>query len=164
MRVNMYALLGFFSEHWQIRLKFVMMKRGNYYGESEECGTAMFRTYGALGSVLALLAVALGAFGAHGLEDVIDDDLLSAFKTGVQYHMFHALGLLVLAIAADKQGETKALRWAARLLTIGIVLFSGSLYVMAVTDIRPLGAITPLGGVSFLAGWALLAKSFLNRK
>src|SRR4051812_11399473 len=124
----------------------------------------MFRKYGALGSILALLAVALGAFGAHGLEGVIDDNLLSAFKTGVQYHMFHALGLLAIAIASEKLGESKALKWSARLITVGIVLFSGSLYVMAVTDIKPLGAITPFGGVAFLAGWALLANSFLKRK
>lgn len=124
----------------------------------------MFRTYGALGSVLALLAVALGAFGAHGLDGKIDDELLAAFKTGVQYHMFHALGLLAIAIAAEKLGESGALRWAARLLVAGIVLFAGSLYVMAVTDIRPLGIITPFGGVAFLAGWACLAAAFLKSR
>ncbi|MFK7695997.1 DUF423 domain-containing protein [Paenibacillus sp. HJGM_3] len=124
----------------------------------------MFRTYGALGSVLALLAVALGAFGAHGLDGKIDDELLAAFKTGVQYHMFHALGLLAIAVAAEKLGESGALRWAARLLVAGIVLFAGSLYVMAVTDIRPLGIITPFGGVAFLAGWACLAAAFLKSR
>jgi uncharacterized membrane protein YgdD (TMEM256/DUF423 family) len=124
----------------------------------------MIRTYGVLGSLLALLAVAVGAFGAHGLENVIDADLLAAYKTGVQYHMFHALGLLALALVSDKLGETQALRWAGRLLTLGIVLFSGSLYVMAVTGIKPLGIITPFGGVSFLAGWAMFATAFLKHR
>lgn len=114
--------------------------------------------------MLALLAVALGAFGAHGLDGKIDDELLAAFKTGVQYHMFHALGLLAIAVAAEKLGESGALRWAARLLVAGIVLFAGSLYVMAVTDIRPLGIITPFGGVAFLAGWACLAAAFLKSR
>ncbi len=125
----------------------------------------MLRTYGAIGSLLALLAVALGAFGAHGLEDKIDADLLAAYKTGVQYHMFHALGLIALGIVSDKlSGAEGSLRWAGRLLTAGIVLFSGSLYVMAVTDIKPLGIITPFGGVAFLAGWAFLASAFWKQR
>lgn len=124
----------------------------------------MFRTYGALGSVLALLAVALGAFGAHGLEDVIDADLLAAFKTGVQYHMFHALGILAIAVLSEKLGESAAVRWAGRLLTLGIILFSGSLYVMAVTDIKPLGIITPFGGVAFMVGWAFLASAIWKHR
>jgi uncharacterized membrane protein YgdD (TMEM256/DUF423 family) len=109
------------------------------------------------GSYNMLLAVALGAFGAHGLKDRIDADLLEVYRTGVQYHLVHALGLLLIALAADKIGMTRGIIWSARLLQTGIVLFSGSLYLLAITDTSILGAITPLGGVAFLSGWIVLA-------
>jgi uncharacterized membrane protein YgdD (TMEM256/DUF423 family) len=125
---------------------------------------AMFRTYIALGAINMLLAVALGAFGAHGLEGRIEPNLMSAYETGVQYHQIHALGLLAIALAADRCREAKLVSWAGRLIMLGIVLFSGSLYVMALSGIGILGAITPFGGVSFLAGWACLAAAALKSK
>ncbi|MCD1261731.1 DUF423 domain-containing protein [Paenibacillus athensensis] len=111
-----------------------------------------------LGSLNAFLAVALGAFGAHALKGKLSEDMLSVYHTGVQYHMIHALGLILIALVADKLGGSSSLvhvsGWA---ILIGIVLFSGSLYALSLSGIKVLGAITPLGGVSFLLGWILLA-------
>lgn len=110
-----------------------------------------------------LLAVALGAFGAHGLKGKIDADMLSAYETGVHYHIAHALGLILIGLLADKLGESKRLSLAAVFIAAGIVLFSGSLYAMAVSGVTMLGIITPFGGVSFLVGWALLALAARKR-
>ncbi len=108
-----------------------------------------------LGAVNAFLAVAAGAFGAHGLKARLPADLLAVFETGARYHMFHALGLFAVAWLVDRSAPlATAAGWA---LVIGIVLFSGSLYALALTGVRVLGAITPLGGLAFLVGWSLLA-------
>lgn len=115
------------------------------------------------GSILAMLAVALGAFGAHGLEGRIEEKLLAAYKTGVQYHMYHALGLIAVALLFDKLRSTSLAKWSGMLMVAGIVLFSGSLYAMALTGLTVLGAITPAGGVCFIAGWALLAAAALKQ-
>ncbi|MGM9927039.1 MAG: DUF423 domain-containing protein [Bacillus sp. (in: firmicutes)] len=106
-----------------------------------------------LGAINAFLAVALGAFGAHMLEGRIPDNYLDTWETAVMYQMFHALGLLAVGLLAEKVGEMKSIKWAGWLLFVGIILFSGSLYVLSLTQISVLGAITPFGGVSFLAGW-----------
>jgi uncharacterized membrane protein YgdD (TMEM256/DUF423 family) len=110
----------------------------------------------AAGSVAALLGVALGAFGAHALRDRLTPDLLTVFETGVRYHFYHALGLLAAAYAAARWPDGAA-GLAGWLFIAGIVLFSGSLYLLALTGTRWLGAITPLGGLAFIAGWAALA-------
>lgn len=117
----------------------------------------MFRKLVLAGAVAMLLAVALGAFGAHGLKGKIGESMLSAYETGVQYHIAHALGLILIGLVADKLGESKWVFRAGAFLVAGMVLFSGSLYAMALTDIGKLGIITPFGGVSFLIGWACLA-------
>jgi uncharacterized membrane protein YgdD (TMEM256/DUF423 family) len=109
-----------------------------------------------LGAINAFLSVALGAFGAHGLEGKIEPKYLETWKTGVTYQMFHALGLLVIGILLGKVPASSLLSSSGWLMFIGIVLFSGSLYVLSVTRISVLGAITPFGGVSFLAAWVLL--------
>lgn len=109
-----------------------------------------------LGAINALLAVALGAFGAHGLEGKLEQKYMDIWKTGVQYQMFHALGLLLVAFLAGKYPDSSLVSWSGWLLLIGIVLFSGSLYVLSLTKVSILGAITPLGGISFLIGWFLL--------
>jgi uncharacterized membrane protein YgdD (TMEM256/DUF423 family) len=106
-------------------------------------------------SILLALAVALGAFGAHGLKSQLSTDMLQTFKTGVDYHFYHALGLLLIGILAVSF-PSDLIQWSAILLTAGIVLFSGSLYALAISGIKWLGAITPLGGISFIAGWVLL--------
>ncbi|MEH7343242.1 DUF423 domain-containing protein [Bacillus sp. JJ1532] len=109
-----------------------------------------------IGALNAFLSVALGAFGAHGLEKVVEPKYLEIWKTGVQYQMFHATGLLVIGVLLGKMPANALLSWSGWMMLIGIILFSGSLYVLSVTQISVLGAITPLGGVSFLAAWVLL--------
>lgn len=104
---------------------------------------------------LLALAVAAGAFGAHALKAHLSSEMLQIWKTAVDYHFYHALGLLligVLTIAAP----SLQVKWPAILLFAGILLFSGSLYAMALSGIKVLGAITPIGGLSFIAGWILL--------
>ncbi|MFE8697818.1 DUF423 domain-containing protein [Cytobacillus sp. FJAT-53684] len=109
-----------------------------------------------LGALNAFLSVAFGAFGAHGLEKMVEPKYLEIWKTGVTYQMFHATGLLVIGVLLGKLPASVLLSWSGWLMLIGIILFSGSLYVLAVTKIGVLGAITPLGGVCFLAAWILL--------
>lgn len=109
-----------------------------------------------LGAINAFLAVALGAFGAHGLEGKLEPKYLETWKTGVTYQMFHATGLLIIAVLLGNLPANSLLSWSGWLMFIGIILFSGSLYVLSVTQISILGAITPLGGVAFLAAWILL--------
>ncbi|GAA3402067.1 DUF423 domain-containing protein [Paenibacillus hodogayensis] len=123
----------------------------------------MFRKYASWGAIAMLLAVALGAFGAHGLKDKIEANMLAAYETGVQYHIAHALGLIAIGLIADKLGESRTISRAAGFIVAGIILFSGSLYVMAVTGIGKLGIITPFGGVSFLVGWAMVAIAVRKR-
>ena len=111
-----------------------------------------------LGSVFAFLGVGLGAFGAHGLQSVLTaNETLEAYKTGVQYHLVHALALVMLAVLSDRMRDKKKLETVGWLFAVGILFFSGSLYVLAVSGIKILGAVTPLGGLCFLSGWALLA-------
>lgn len=110
-----------------------------------------------LTAILGGLGVALGAFGTHGLRDRIPNERLNSYQTGVQYHLWHVLAAL-MGLVLSRLGPVASLeRTAAMLFLIGIGLFSGSLYVYAVTGIRKLGAITPIGGLCFLAGWVLLA-------
>ena len=115
----------------------------------------MARFWFGMGCLLAGLAVAAGAFGAHVLKQRLSADLLAAFETGVRYQMFHALALVVLALAMDRWGGV-TLQWAGGLWLAGILLFSGSLYALSLTGVRGLGAVTPLGGLCFLLGWGLL--------
>ncbi len=123
----------------------------------------MERTFVGVAAGLAFVAVALGAFGAHGLARVFqaDPELETTYRTAVQYHMVHALGLLAVAWAMTRWPDS-LLSWAGYCFIAGIALFSGSLYLLAVTGLRWLGAVTPLGGVAFLAGWALLAVGVLR--
>lgn len=108
-----------------------------------------------VGAVAALIGVGFGAFGAHGLRGRLSPEMLAAFETGVRYEMYHAFAILITAIALSRF-DGALVRAAGWLFTIGIVLFSGSLYAMALTGTTMFGAITPLGGVAFLAGWACL--------
>jgi uncharacterized membrane protein YgdD (TMEM256/DUF423 family) len=119
------------------------------------------RLFFALGSVFAGLAVGLGAFGAHGLQNILSAEDLETFEVGVRYHMYHALALFVVAWAGT-QWESSSVAIAGWLFVAGVVLFSGSLYMLVLTGPRWLGAITPIGGVAFLAGWAVLAWTALK--
>ena len=109
-----------------------------------------------VGSLAMLLAVAMGAFGAHALKDALTPEMKAVFETGARYHAYHALGILAAAwIGSQNGGRLPAA--AAACFTAGIVLFSGSLYALSLTGQKKLGMITPIGGVLFLAGWGLLA-------
>ncbi len=110
-----------------------------------------------VGALAALLGVVLGAFGAHALRGRLDDYAMSVFETAVQYHFYHALALVAVGLLALHPPQSALLRPAGWLFLVGLVLFSGSLYVLALTGVRWLGAITPLGGLAFIAGWACLA-------
>jgi uncharacterized membrane protein YgdD (TMEM256/DUF423 family) len=110
-----------------------------------------------LAGIFLFAAVALGAFGAHALKARLAPDLMPVYQTAVQYHFWHALGLLAVGILLLHKPESGALVAAAWLLAAGIVLFSGSLYLLALSGVRGLGAVTPIGGAAFLAAWACLA-------
>ena len=109
-----------------------------------------------IGAINAMLAVALVAFGAHGLEGKISEKYLEVWKTGVQYQMFHAMGLFVIAFLLSKFPQSSLLTASGWIMFAGIVLFSGSLYVLSTSGIKVLGAITPLGGVAFIVAWILI--------
>ena len=117
----------------------------------------MERTFFIIASLLGGLSVALGAFGAHALRGRIEESLLANYQTGVSYMFYHALALFAAAWAVSKWPASNLPVWAGWLFVVGVVVFSGSLFVMAFTGLRWLGAITPIGGVAFIAGWLLLA-------
>lgn len=119
--------------------------------------TAMDRTFLLIGSILGFLGVVLGAFGAHALKSRLSPDMLAVFETGVRYQMYHVFALLIVAAAIGHSGNARLLVTAGWLFFAGILLFSGSLYVLALSSVGILGAITPIGGVLFLIGWACLA-------
>lgn len=121
----------------------------------------MERLFFILGSLSALIAVALGAFAAHGLKARLAPELLAAFEVGVRYQMYHALALLAVAWAATRWPGT-AVTASGWLFVAGTVIFSGSLYVLSLTGVRWLGAITPIGGLLFLAGWLAFAVGILQ--
>ena len=109
-----------------------------------------------LGATGAFLGVAFGAFGAHGLKTMISPEMLAVYKTGVEYQMWHSFGLIVIALMQQHDMQSRLLKWAGGLMFLGIILFSGSLYTLAILNLPILGAITPIGGVSFLISWSLL--------
>ncbi len=116
----------------------------------------MDRLFALAGATLALVGVALGAFGAHALRERLSPEDLAIFETGVRYHMYHALALFAVAWAASRWPGT-AVNAAGWMFIVGVLVFSGSLYALVLTDTRWLGAITPLGGVALILGWGLLA-------
>ncbi|PHA00383.1 hypothetical protein COE51_07290 [Bacillus pseudomycoides] len=114
-----------------------------------------------LGCIAAALSVALGAFGAHGLEGKISPKMLEVWKTGVTYQMFHAGGLFVVALLMDKI-QSSLVSAAGWCMVAGIILFSGSLYALSTTGMKFFGPITPLGGVAFIVGWVLLGTAVVK--
>ncbi|HRO59232.1 MAG TPA: DUF423 domain-containing protein [Burkholderiaceae bacterium] len=116
----------------------------------------MARLFFGLGAACALLAVGAGAFGAHALRARLDPAMLAVFETGARYQMYHALGLLAVGWAASLR-PSLSVRLAGWLFVAGIVLFSGSLYLLTLGGVRALGFVTPFGGVAMLAGWGCLA-------
>lgn len=116
------------------------------------------KTFVFYGSIFMALAVAFGAFGAHGLKSMISQEMLVIFHTGVEYHFYHALGLFAVAFVAHSN-ESKQVKIAGYFMIFGILVFSGSLYILSITGIKWLGAITPIGGTGFIVGWIMLALS-----
>jgi len=118
-----------------------------------------------LSALCAFIAVTMGAFGAHGLKEILTTDMLAVYKTAVTYQMWHALGLGIIALLRAQNPEVNLLKYAAWAMFSGIVLFSGSLYLLSLSGLKWLGMITPLGGLCFLAAWALvMAFSFKSFK
>ena len=117
----------------------------------------MHRTFLLIGALSGVVGVALGAFGAHGLRSRLSPEMLAVFETGVRYHMYHALAIIGVASIAERWQASRLVLASGWLFLAGIVLFSGSLYLLATTGVRTLGAITPLGGVAFPLAWACLA-------
>lgn len=139
-------------------LQQVYPTRSGKYGFSNDLDfmTRDGRGFFVAGALFALVGVAAGAFGAHGLRSILPADLLDVFETGVRYQMYHSFALLIAAMLIPRTAGSLA-QVAAWLFVAGILIFSGSLYLLALTGVRWLGAITPLGGVAFLAGWSCLA-------
>lgn len=117
-----------------------------------------------LGALCAFTGVALGAFGAHHLKTVLSPEALAIYQIGVTYQMWHALGLFGIGLLQIQAPKSKKIPWAGWLMFCGIVLFSGSLYLLALLDLRWLGMITPIGGVCFLIAWLLLCFSAPTKK
>ncbi len=124
----------------------------------------MIKIFVVLGAINAFLAVGLGAFGAHALKAKLSPEMLTIWQTAVQYHLPHAVGLIAVGILIHLLPHGQFLSWAGWLLVAGMLLFSGSLYVLALSGLRWLGAITPLGGVALLGAWAALAAAVLKAK
>jgi uncharacterized membrane protein YgdD (TMEM256/DUF423 family) len=109
-----------------------------------------------LGGLNAFIAVALGAFGAHGLEGKLSERMLEVWKTGVTYHMFHAMGLILIGLLVSKFPNASSFTTAGWVMLVGIILFSGSLYALSTTGIKVFGPITPIGGLAFLIAWVFV--------
>lgn len=116
-----------------------------------------------LGALLVLLAVMAGAFGAHALREIVTERSLEVFQTGVQYQMIHGLGLILIAILGALDLSRRLLAVAAGFLVAGVVMFSGSLYLLVLTEMRWLGPVTPLGGLCFMVGWILVVSAGLRQ-
>ncbi|RBW49404.1 DUF423 domain-containing protein [Marinobacter sp. F3R11] len=117
-----------------------------------------------MGAFFALTAVMAGAFGAHGLRNLVSERSLEVFQTAVTYQMYHAIALILVALLSGFGLSRQLLGWAGGFFLAGILLFSGSLYTLVLTDIRWIGPITPLGGVCFMIGWALLLTAGMRRQ
>lgn len=124
--------------------------------DTDMTGRSSAQRFLALGSILAGLGVAAGAFGAHALKDILDPPMLQVFETATRYVMYHAFGLCIVSWAIDRYPEQR-LEKSGWLFLIGILLFSGSLYMVSLAGIRWMGAVTPIGGLAFMTGWLLLA-------
>jgi len=115
------------------------------------------KTFLLIAAMCGLSAVIIGAFGAHGLKHRLTVELMSAYQTAVQYHFYHTFALLAVGVLLLQYPQATFFQWSGWLILVGIVIFSGSLYVMALTGIKWMGAITPIGGLAFIAGWLTLA-------
>jgi uncharacterized membrane protein YgdD (TMEM256/DUF423 family) len=117
----------------------------------------VYKTFLLIGAIFGFLGVALGAFGAHGLRNRLSAEMLAVFETGVRYQMYHVFALLAVGATAGHVGAVRLLTISGWSFIAGIVIFSGSLYALALTGVTTWGAVTPIGGLAFLIGWACLA-------
>ncbi len=117
---------------------------------------------GLVGAITMAVAVGMGAFGAHGLKTILTSEALNWWEVAVRYQVWHALGLVAIGVLGDRM-EQSWLNRSAWLFFMGVLLFSGSLYCLALTQVRGLGAVTPFGGLSFICGWVCLALAFIKR-
>ncbi len=117
-----------------------------------------------LGAGNAALAIMLGAFASHSLKSTLNERMLSVFNTAIDYHLYHALGLIVVGLIINQHPPSKALHTAVYLMLIGIIVFCGSLYALSLTGITKLGMITPIGGIAFIAAWLLVFAYFINKQ
>jgi uncharacterized membrane protein YgdD (TMEM256/DUF423 family) len=115
-----------------------------------------------LGGLNAALVVLFGAFGAHALKARLSVEMLAAYQTGVHYHLFHALGLLAAGLLATQLPGSVYLKWSGWMMLVGIILFSGSLYILSISGLRWLGMVTPIGGMSFIAAWILFVLAVMK--
>jgi uncharacterized membrane protein YgdD (TMEM256/DUF423 family) len=109
------------------------------------------------GALLSAFAIMLGAFGAHGLKGHLSEEMLAVYHTAVEYHMYHALGILLVGFLLKQSPTATLITWAGWMMILGILLFCGSLYILSLTGIRWLGAVTPFGGVALIVAWLFLA-------
>ena len=117
----------------------------------------MSKIYIFIGSILAFFAVAFGAFGAHSLKPKLSNEMFAVYETAANYHMIHALALIIVGVIFHWINNSSMIQWSGLFLLLGIIFFSGSLYLLSVTGLKWLGPITPIGGLCFLIGWLLLA-------
>jgi len=117
----------------------------------------------AAGALLAALGVAMGAFGAHALRASLSAERMAVYQTAVQYHLWHALGLLLIGVLANQGPPSPMMNISGWLMLAGVVLFSGTLYALTLTGVRWLGMVTPVGGVALIAAWVMLAVAILRR-
>lgn len=110
-----------------------------------------------IGSILAFFAVAFEAFGAHSLKPKLSNEMFAAYQTAANYHMVHALALIIVGVISHWINNSSMIQWSGLFLLLGIIFFSGSLYLLSITGLKWLGPITPIGGLCFLIGWLLLA-------
>lgn len=124
----------------------------------------MPKTFLLLGAINMFLCIALGAFGAHGLKSILSSEMLAIFHTGVQYHLYHALGLFFVGFLLLNYARSRLIELSGWFMLLGIILFSVSLYFLSLTEMHVFGMITPFGGVSFLIAWAVLAVALWKEK
>lgn len=123
----------------------------------------MERTFFIVAAVSAFISVAAGAFGAHGLKSRLTPEMLTVFEVGVRYQMYHSFGLFVVSWACERFPSSSTTTTSGWLFIAGIIIFSGSLYLLSITGLKWLGAITPIGGLAFLFGWIMLAWSAVQK-
>jgi len=117
-----------------------------------------------LGTINVLLCIALGAFGSHGLKQILSPETMATYQTGVQYHFYHALGLILLGLIRFHMPSSRLIPISGWLMLMGILLFSINLYVMSLTGIRQLGMVAPFGGLSFMSAWIILTYAIWKEK